>query len=381
MPGSRYQTNNKETEYFLTHTAVGSLDSRTQLLYQSKEFMSDFGFNLQDFDARLFDSQLGRWHAIDPVTQFASPYVGMGNNPVSLTDPDGRQVSHGGGGKLPKRNMRKKHLYDADDLSERGGYYYQPWDQIEIVDYYTFSVGSYNTGTFGSSIGSSGISHGSGGNGYGRAVHQSPDDLEYEISPPSDDPRPRITLTEQMQSAMLRSLNVISMGIENGSFSERERGNVATNGWVDGMDVANYIVSNSGTLAGGAQYGVNSMSNKQQWKYSYKANKYLKGKGVNIQTRAIKHGVNGVLKNASRKITYVGGVLAVADVAIDGELRASHLLNAGMVGVSAIPVAGWIIGGGYFVADMITLGVSGQSIGQHLDAAVGAPLLNDIYDW
>ena len=52
-----------------------------------------------------------------------------------------------------------------------------------------------------------------------------------------------------------------------------------------------------------------------------------------------------------------------------------------MVGVSAIPVAGWIIGGGYFVTDMITLGVSGQSIGQHLDNAVGNPLFDDIYNW
>ncbi len=64
-------------------------------LYQGKEFMSDFGFNLLDFDARMFDNQLGRWHAIDPVMQFASPYVGMGNNPVSLTDPDGMSVPDG----------------------------------------------------------------------------------------------------------------------------------------------------------------------------------------------------------------------------------------------------------------------------------------------
>jgi len=46
-----------------------------------------------------------------------------------------------------------------------------------------------------------------------------------------------------------------------------------------------------------------------------------------------------------------------------------------------IPVVGWIIGGGYFVADMITIGVSGQSIGQHLDNAVGTPLIDDIYNW
>lgn len=103
---------------------------------------------------------------------------------------------------------------------------------------------------------SSGVSHQSGGNGYGRAVHQSPDDLEYEISPPSDEPRPRITLTEQMQSSTLKSLNVINMGIENGSFSERERGNVATNGGGDwdgtipkGWEVIGGGVSFDGVLA------------------------------------------------------------------------------------------------------------------------------------
>ncbi len=61
-------------------------------LYQSKPLIDEYDLNWHDFDARMFDSQLGRWHVIDPVIQFASPYVGMGNNPVSLTDPDGRAV-------------------------------------------------------------------------------------------------------------------------------------------------------------------------------------------------------------------------------------------------------------------------------------------------
>ena len=107
----------------------------------------------------------------------------------------------------------------------------------------------------------------------------------------------------------------------------------------------------------------------------------MKGKGINVQPRVIKHGAKGVLKNTSRKITYVGLALSLADVVIDGELRASHILNGGMVGVSAIPIVGWIIGGGYFAVDMFTLGVSGQSIGQHLDNAVGNPLINNIYNW
>jgi hypothetical protein len=30
-----------------------------------------------------------RWLTVDPKSQFSSPYTGMGNNPISGTDPDG----------------------------------------------------------------------------------------------------------------------------------------------------------------------------------------------------------------------------------------------------------------------------------------------------
>jgi RHS repeat-associated protein len=58
-------------------------------LYQGKEFFDEFDLNLHYFGARMFDSQLGRWHSNDPLIIFASPYNGMGNNPVSLVDPTG----------------------------------------------------------------------------------------------------------------------------------------------------------------------------------------------------------------------------------------------------------------------------------------------------
>ncbi|PCH67912.1 MAG: hypothetical protein COC06_10450 [Bacteroidales bacterium] len=178
----------------------------------------------------------------------------------------------------------------------------------------------------------------------------------------------------QNQSLMGESTQSVGDGFT--TFNEGNSG-----GGLDGMDYVNNTASLTGTLVGGAQFAVGAVENQSLWNASYKARGALKSVGVNVQTRAIKQGAKGLLKNAGRKITYVGGVLAIADVAIDGELRASHLLNAGMVGVSAIPVVGWVIGGTYFVSDMITIGVSGQSIGQHLDDAVGAPLVNDIYAW
>jgi len=67
-------------------------------------------------------------------------------------------------------------------------------------------------------------------------------------------------------------------------------------------------------------------------------------------------------------------VFTLGEVAITGQINASNLLNVGVTALSFIPVVGWMIGLGYFAADMITLGITGESIGQHLDDAVGHPL-------
>ena len=61
-------------------------------LYQGKEWQTDLGLNLYDFHARQYDPYLGRWWVQDPQQQFASPYLAMGNNPISLVDPDGEFV-------------------------------------------------------------------------------------------------------------------------------------------------------------------------------------------------------------------------------------------------------------------------------------------------
>lgn len=44
---------------------------------------------VNSFELRLWDSRIGRWLTTDPANQYASPYLGMGNNPISMTDPDG----------------------------------------------------------------------------------------------------------------------------------------------------------------------------------------------------------------------------------------------------------------------------------------------------
>lgn len=54
---------------------------------QFAEKDQETGFN--HFELRDYDSRLGRWMIADPAHQYNSPYMGMGNNPVSGVDPDG----------------------------------------------------------------------------------------------------------------------------------------------------------------------------------------------------------------------------------------------------------------------------------------------------
>ena len=71
MPGRNYQ----------------STDYRYGYQGQFAETDPETGFT--HFDAREFDTRLGRWMIPDPAGQYFSPYLGMGNNPVSGIDPDG----------------------------------------------------------------------------------------------------------------------------------------------------------------------------------------------------------------------------------------------------------------------------------------------------
>ena len=41
------------------------------------------------FELRQYDSEIGRFLSVDPMGEFWSSYVGMGNDPVNLTDPTG----------------------------------------------------------------------------------------------------------------------------------------------------------------------------------------------------------------------------------------------------------------------------------------------------
>jgi RHS repeat-associated protein len=57
--------------------------------YQGQFTTKDEETGLDAFELRMWDSRLARWTSTDPYGQYHSPYLGMGNNPVSQVDPDG----------------------------------------------------------------------------------------------------------------------------------------------------------------------------------------------------------------------------------------------------------------------------------------------------
>ncbi|MGX5691529.1 RHS repeat-associated core domain-containing protein, partial [Arcticibacter tournemirensis] len=77
------------------YLAFGSLmrsTNPTQLNYRYTGQEFDAETELQNFRARMYDSDLGIFYGTDPEEQYYSPYVYCGNNPVQMIDPSGRSA-------------------------------------------------------------------------------------------------------------------------------------------------------------------------------------------------------------------------------------------------------------------------------------------------
>ncbi|WP_321333073.1 RHS repeat-associated core domain-containing protein [uncultured Bacteroides sp.] len=75
--------------------AEGVTTSGQPYKYNGKELDTERGLNLYDYSARLMDPALGRFSTVDPSAEKyygISPYVYVGNNPLRLIDPDGREI-------------------------------------------------------------------------------------------------------------------------------------------------------------------------------------------------------------------------------------------------------------------------------------------------
>ncbi len=147
---------------------------------------------------------------------------------------------------------------------------------------------------------------------------------------------------------------------------------------LDGIDISGYTVGATGTMQATAQVYYETLSRKQKHVLAenFKQKISSVGKAELVKTSTIKSVASTALsKNMAKKLGILGGLVIIADVVDDEEVRASHVVNVLMVGVGFVPVVGWIISGGYFLADVATFTMTDKSLGEHIGEG-----LNDLFD-
>jgi RHS repeat-associated protein len=90
--------------------------------YNGKELDEEKGLNWLAYGARYYDPEIGRWHVVDPVDQFWSGYLGIGNNPILYVDPDGRDIEYWNNGEVvyidPNETVWIKYAWGEDGWTE-----------------------------------------------------------------------------------------------------------------------------------------------------------------------------------------------------------------------------------------------------------------------
>jgi len=142
--------------------AIGS--PKNPYLYQGKEFFEEHDFDLHYFGARMFDSELGRWHSNDPLIVFASPYNGMANNPVSMVDPTGMVPGWPPGDAIPG------HLEDDGTYTiEYDAMVYDRYNIHLFGGWWRYNLPSGSSNIYGDSFPGGG-GHGGGGSSGGKGL-------------------------------------------------------------------------------------------------------------------------------------------------------------------------------------------------------------------
>ena len=102
--------------HFYCRTAVYCVlhnSKEMKILYDWRGMVRQEQNSLNYFGARYLDPMLGMWISVDPMRQFASPYLYAGNgyNPVNVVDPDGNTAYMS----VDKNNVITYMMFDIDD--------------------------------------------------------------------------------------------------------------------------------------------------------------------------------------------------------------------------------------------------------------------------
>ncbi|WP_437922384.1 RHS repeat-associated core domain-containing protein [Sphingobacterium sp. LRF_L2] len=82
-------------DYYPFGTTLQSAGIASRYGYQGEYAEKDNETGWNNFYLRNYDPAIGRWLSTAPYGQYYSPYVGMGNNPITGFDPDGGWSANG----------------------------------------------------------------------------------------------------------------------------------------------------------------------------------------------------------------------------------------------------------------------------------------------
>lgn len=91
-------------------SSTAPLSKPNKFKFGGKERQDEFDLNWDDFGARNYDPQLGRWFNIDPLASKYmrfSPYTYAVDNPIFFVDPDGREIDLSDLSKEDRKQFRK----------------------------------------------------------------------------------------------------------------------------------------------------------------------------------------------------------------------------------------------------------------------------------
>lgn len=76
-------------DYYPFGQVIAAVGIPSRYGYQGEYSEKDSETGWNSFYLRNYDPAIGRWLTVDPYGQYYSPYVGMGNDPINRSDPDG----------------------------------------------------------------------------------------------------------------------------------------------------------------------------------------------------------------------------------------------------------------------------------------------------
>ena len=98
----------------LSHSSTDPLNT---FKYNGIHFEREGGLNSYIAPFRTLDPTIARWNSVDPMNQFLNPYVSMGGDPVSFSDPLGLYINFKGNNVID--NPTLNHLGWMDREAER----------------------------------------------------------------------------------------------------------------------------------------------------------------------------------------------------------------------------------------------------------------------